>query len=273
MNNGLRLKTLSRDFQKAIYENKLKRQNRVEIRTCLSFLLSVNGLRRSSVAVVLGNTSSGKSTLVRSIIADVLTNNKTTKVSCFLSEETVSEYKTELFKAFKNTEFSDRMFFYSEQDFDSEIDKANSLTKAFSDPAEVLIYDNITTSSLYSSKTPQDQTDFSNRLKAIAKKTNKALICVAHTNHTEKNGSKLVSSSDVRGSKNISNIAEFFFINHQFSIGESSLNFVEIEKHRGQSPEGKFFQLGFNRDTNLYESDFPISFQSFKECYKTRNKI
>lgn len=266
-------KELRKQFIEAIYKANIKRQERVEIATRLQFLLAVNGLRQSFVSVLLGNTSSGKSTLVRSVVADILENNERIKISCFLSEETCMEYKLELYKAFNSADFDDRMTFYSEQDCNTEEEKGKLLSEAFSDKSEVLIFDNITTSSLYSSKNPQQQTDFANQLKAATKKTNKALICVAHTNNVEKNGAKLVGTGDVRGSKNISNIAEFFFINHQFTMGETRLNYIQIEKHRGQSPESEMFQLAFNKKRNVYSGDFPISFSQFKEVYKARNKI
>lgn len=267
------VKELRKEFTKAIYIANLQRQDRLEISSRLQFLLSVNGLRQSYTTIVLGNTSSGKSTLVRSIIADILENNDTTHISCFLSEETSSEYRLELFKAFKTVDFADRMKFYSEQDCQDDDEKMLMLYNAFADSSEVLIFDNITTSALYASKTPQDQTAFSNLLKTATKRTNKALVCVAHTNNVEKNGMKLINTGDVRGSKNISNIAEFFFINHQFSCGESLLNYVQIEKHRGQSPDNSIFQLGYKKSRNLYTSDFPVSFLQFKEIYKTRNKL
>lgn len=264
---------LRKEFSEAIYKANIKRQARVEINTRLQFLMSVSGLKQSFVTVLLGNTSSGKSTLIRSVIADILENNDKTKVSCFLSEETCMEYKLELFKAFNTSDFSDRMAFYSEQDCRTDEEKKLMLYDAFSDSSEVLIFDNITTSALYASKTPQDQTDFSNLLKSATKRTNKALVCVAHTNNVEKNGARLVGTGDVRGSKNISNIAEFFFINHQITISDSRLNFIQIEKHRGQSPESDIFQLVFNKKRNLYTTDLPISFSNFKDIYKTRNKI
>lgn len=266
-------KDLRKQFTEAVYKANIKRQARIEINTRLQFLLAVSGLKQSFVTVLLGNTSSGKSTLIRSVIADVLENNDRTKVSCFLSEETCMEYRLELFKAFNTSDFSDRMTFYSEQDCRKEKEKLALLTQAFHDKSEVLIFDNITTSALYSSKSPQEQTEFTNQLKSATKQTNKALICVAHTNNIEKNGARLVGTGDVRGSKNISNIAEFFFINHQITMGESRLNFVQIEKHRGQSPESDIFQLVFNRKRNLYTSDLPISFANFKDIYKSRNKI
>lgn len=260
-------------FKQAIYKSRLNRQNRLEINTGLNFLLSISGWRRGTVNVILGTTSSGKSTLVRSVIADALSKNSKVRISCFLSEETSGEYSLELFKAFRNTSFEKRIDFYSEQDCENETESASQLSTAFADGNEIIIYDNITTSNLYNSKTPQEQGTFTNRLKQAAKKTNKALIVIAHTNNVEKMAGKLVNSSDIRGSKNLSNIAEFFFINHQVSANENLYNYLQIEKHRGQDPSGKFFMLRYDKKTNIYKTDLKVTFSDFKEMYKQRDKL
>lgn len=260
-------------FKKAVYQSRLDRQSRLEINTGLNFLLNVSGWRRGSVSIILGTTSSGKSTIVRTIISDILAKNSKTKISCFLSEETSGEYSLELFKAFNNTSFEKRIDFYSEQECIDENESASLLSKAFEDGNEILIYDNITTSDLYNTKTPQEQSKFSNNLKRAANKTNKALICVAHTNNVDKIAGKLVNSSDIRGSKNLPNIAEFFFINHQISASENLYNYIQIEKHRGQSPANKFFMMMFDRKRNIFSSDLAVKFDKFKEMHKTRDKI
>jgi len=263
---------IKNDLKKAVYENKQARRNRLEIGTKFNFLLNINGWRLGKVHVLLGTTSSGKSTLMRSIISDVIENNNIPKVSCFLSEETSEDYKLELYQGFKNLDFESRVDFYSEQDASSESARVQLLEQAFESESKILIYDNLTTSSIYGEDF-QKQSTFITNLKRAAIKTNKALILVAHTNNVHRNGRELIDSGHVRGSKTVANIAEFFFVNHQISVDTNIYNFIQIEKHRGQEPESKLFRLDYAKGKRLYVTDRAQSFSDFKELWKMRDKL
>lgn len=267
------LSEIKKRLKKALYEGRIKRQNRLEINTAFNFLLNINGWRKGALTIVLGTTSSGKSTLMRSIIVDLLEKNKRARVTCYLSEETEAELFLELYKYFNSVDFEERVSVVSENDCLDEKNMAGQLEKCFLDDSHVLIFDNITTSKLYNSKTPQEQSDFANNLKIMAKRNNKALICVAHTNNVEKMAGKMISSSDIRGSKNISNLAEFFFINYQISSKENLYNYIHIEKHRSQSPEDKIFMLRYDKNRNIFKDDIAVGFEKFKELWKLRDKL
>lgn len=260
------------DFKKALLENRLARNDQMEIKTSLSFLTNVNGWRKGCVHVVLGTTSSGKSTLVRSIIHDILANNDKVNVSLFLSEETSDDYSLELYRAFRNLNYQDRVNFYSEQDT-LDLNKSRALLEeAFSDNSEVIIYDNLTTSMVYGEKY-EGQSECAIKLKTATKKSNKAFVAIAHTNNVIKNSRDLIDSGSVRGSKTISNIAEFFFINHQISCDDNLFNFIQIEKHRNQRPENKFFRLNYDNKKSIFKNCTPVSFNDFKELWKLRDKL
>lgn len=269
------MKTNLRDtFKKALYENRLARQQTVEIKSGYNFLNQLNGFKRGSVSVVLGTTSSGKSTFMRSIILDALRKNKFIRIACYLSEETIGEYSLEIFKATRGVEFEERVKIYSEQDCRSDEEKAGLLKKAFTEKSDLLIFDNVTTSALYDGQSPQHQSKFSNKMKAYAKETSKALICVAHTSGSVgKRMNTMITSSDIRGSKSLGNIAEFFYIIHQMETAGRLMNYVQIEKHRGQSPDNKFFILNYDRVKNIYGSDTEVTFVKFKEGFKGRDKL
>lgn len=260
------------DLRSAIYESRLRRANRMEIKSSLSFLVNINGWRPGCVHVLLGTTSSGKSTLVRSIIHDILTNNDAVKISLFLSEESSDEYSLELYKAFRNLDFKKRVNIYSEQDVLDKNKSSQLLEKAFSDDSQLVVYDNLTTSMVYGEKY-EDQSTMAIKLKTATKKSNKAFIAIAHTNNVHKNSRDLIDSGSIRGSKTISNIAEFFFINHQISSDGNLYNFIQIEKHRNQNPEEKFFRLNYDGKKSLFKNCVPVSFKDFKELWKIRDKL
>ena len=265
---------IRKKFRIALLENQLLRQQTVEIKSSFNFLNQVNGLKPGSVSVVLGTTSSGKSTFMRSIIINTLNRNRFKKIVCYLSEETVSEYTLELFKATRGVDFQDRLKIYSEQDCKTDQEKSAMMRKAFEEDADIIIFDNITTSALYDGRTPQHQSKFSNRLKSYAKKTSKALLCVAHTDGSvSKRMDRMISSSNIRGSKSLSNIAEFFYIIHQMDSGGYLHSYLQIEKHRGQNPDSKLFMMNYNRDKNIYTSDMETSFDSFKKTFKERDAL
>jgi KaiC/GvpD/RAD55 family RecA-like ATPase len=253
----------------AAYENGLLERGRSYFNTSFGFLENVNGWRKGKVHVILGTTSSGKSTFVRSIIWDLIKNNKLPNVACFLSEETISDYSLEIYEAFRNLDFKKRISFFSEQDASN---KAEQLDKAFKSDAHVLVYDNITTSMLYGEKFDQ-QGAFALKLKEAAHRTNKAVIVIAHTNNVHRNSRDLIDSTHLRGSKTLAMIAEFFFINHQLNVKGNLYNFIQIEKHRGQRPSDKIFRLDYDAKRNIFKKDVVNSFDDFKELWKIRDKL
>lgn len=260
---------LKKSLKIAAYKNSLLQKNRLDFNSNYNFLTSINGWRKGKVHVVLGTTSSGKSTLVRSIIWDLIQSNKLPNVACFLSEESTRDYSLELYEAFRSLEFEDRVLFFSEQ---GTQDKVEELNKAFKSDSNVLIYDNVTTSLLYGEKFEQQST-FALRLKDAAAATNKAVIIIAHTNNVHRNSRDLIDSGHLRGSKTLANIAEFFFINHQLSAKGNLYNFIQIEKHRGQKPDSKIFRMLYDEERNIYGRDVVNSFDDFKEMWKLRDKL
>jgi ABC-type proline/glycine betaine transport system ATPase subunit len=73
------------------YDDKTKL---VHAHSKLGFLNAHNGLRRGSLHLVLGTTGGGKSTLVRTVLRDIIFNaDNQLSVGVWLSEETVEDYK------------------------------------------------------------------------------------------------------------------------------------------------------------------------------------
>lgn len=240
-----------------------------------SFLASHFGLRPRHTHVLLAPSHAGKTTLVTSLIRSLLISpenkQKNLKMAVFLSEESINDIELRLSDM---GIVGDRV---KTIDFMSEIDtKINKLKLfeylEFTQP-DVFMYDNLTTSGLYGD-THQEQSDFIKQIRSVIKKTNTAFFAVAHTNHiSSMNVDRMICKEDIRGSKTVVNLAEFFYIMQPIQIGEKTNVLLMVEKHRGYEMKNKIFSLQYNPLTRTIERDYPVSFEAFKELFKQRNSL
>lgn len=261
-------------FTDAEQNDFMRRKNEVHFESRLGFLNSHNGLRRGSVHLVIGTTSGGKSTLMRSLVRDIMFAGKNDPhLGLWLTEETVDEYRQQLALGL---EVSDKLLntsaFY-EMDQKSQGEMAFFEWLEFHKP-DVFILDNITTSKFYMDKRPDIQAAFAIKIKEITKRLNMATILVAHTDSSV-NESKggLIDVSQVRGSKQISNLAEFAYILQRFKSNNSQISTIRIVKHRSQELVHDMYVLNYEKKFRSYVSDKAIPFNEFKEAYDKRNKL
>lgn len=247
----------------------------VAIKTRLNFLLEHNGLRKGFLHMILGSTGGGKTTLVRSILKDILHNNgDDQKVLLWLSEESADDYKSEM--SFGITKGLDNVTIFSEMDSLRKPDEYMFILSEYikSETPDVVLIDNVTTSSFYASLRPNDQGEVVLAIKRLAKENNCAVILVAHTRaEANDNCGRLIHENDVRGGKSISNIVEFLYIMQRFEIGSTMFPTLRLRKARGQDVEKSLFTLGFKKTSKLYEYDISLSFDEFKEKFKMRNTL
>lgn len=250
-----------------------KMVNEIHFYSRFKFINAHNGFRRGKMHVMLGNPSSGKSTLTRSLMADAA-GNKGVKILLHLSEETEIDYKAELSKLGKVGEALENVDIVSELGYykDSECILTDLEKLINENEYDIVFLDNITTSSTYKDYLQQEKTQ--KKLKQLAIDHNLALVIIAHTGkEINSSTSRLINVNDVRGSRSLANLAEFWYTLQNFVDGESIHPTVHIEKHRGYSPRCKFYYLSYNKKYMSYTEDNELKFEAFNELYKSRNRL
>ena len=258
----------------------LQRQNeKLQIKTNFQFLKAHNGLRKGKVHTFLGVTSGGKSTLMRSIIFELgfaLRNDG--KVLIWLSEESKEDFCVEMQLSGIPKEIYDQYMIISEMNFKamSFFDHGKfekTLEKVIiGKNVKAMIFDNLTTSRFYEGASLSDQAKFGNTLKKIAATTNIPMLLVAHTGADVTDNYKgVIQSNNIRGSKNIVNTSEFFYILQRFISGKFIVATLRVTKHRGQDVKDKIYTLKYNQQMRMYEGDNIISFSDFKNNHQQRD--
>lgn len=248
----------------------------VHFHTRMGFLNAHNGLRRGSVHMVIGTAGGGKSTLIRTLLRDLLFNTKNEQYSIvsWLSEETCTQYKTQLVHGLEPDKRLENCVLISEID---EMDKG---AKHFFDNIEmlspdVLIYDNLTTSRFYEGVRPAEQVKYFSKIKEMTSRLNCATIIVAHTAaNVNDNQDRLIEPNDIRGNKTVVNMAEFFYVMQRFQ--DDTGNFfptITVKKHRGQELVHSMYLLQYEKRLRAFLGDHALEFTKFKEFYKNRRKL
>ena len=257
----------------------LDKRNKVALKSSFRFLNAHNGMRIGKTHVVLSTTGAGKSTLVRSIISDAVRQNPCINILVWLSEETIDDFRTEFSMIPEQGNEFGRVLVESEQDLQAEGLNEKQMKQKFQVlinevMPEIVVLDNITTSIFYAGKKPDEQFKVAKNLKGMADKNKFALMLVAHTAaKVNENYSGLISADDIRGNKQISNLAEFFYILQVLREGESWSSILRTVKHRGQNPKCTMHELRWNEVFKCFAGDVTLNFENFSEKYKTRNKL
>ena len=139
---------------------------------------------------------------------------------------------------------------------------------------DLVICDNLTTSKIYSEKRNAEQRTTADRLKNLAEKSNFALFLIAHTGaEVRENQSRLIDENDIRGSKYITTIVEFFYILQPVWINQNLYQFLKIKKHRGQDLNHSLYFLCYAKAIKAFEKDMAKNYTDFIEMFKQRNKL
>lgn len=256
--------------KKTIFANQ-----KLEVQSNLAFLNAHNGLRKGKIHTFMAGAGVGKSTLVRTILSDILDANmeQCPKIGLWLSEETTVDLQSQFFKG---KDFDDK---YAMVDIDSEMDNFDLKASKFRfmemlNSCDVFIYDNLTTSRFYNDKKPAEQAEMLYFIKSEVMKRNIVCILVVHAdgNFNEYSAS-LLSINDVRGSKTIGNISEFFYTIQSLYISNKKNNFLCIKKHRGQDCDGIFYMLPYDHKTATYKRDVNVTFEEINKLFKLANKV
>jgi KaiC/GvpD/RAD55 family RecA-like ATPase len=260
-----------------IYELKKQNEN-IFYKSNLGFLREHNGLKRNKLHVVLGMPGGGKSTLRNTMLYDFVKNNPGKKALLWLSEESKEDFYVDvatnpyLFDCLKNISL------VSEDDEDIELRSPQERAcfmgeKVAESDCDLFIFDNITTSALYTENFEQ-QSEFSRLLKKVLKSMNCATVIFAHTNSQITNAYHgIIDQNQIRGSKAIVNLAQFFYVMQTFVIGNHVSVTLRITKHRASNDKDKMYLMDFSEELRTYRSDRKINFEVLKELYNEQNKF
>lgn len=260
------------DHYKILKDNSKTRH----FRSSLPFLNAHNGWRKGKLHVFLGKTSGGKSTLMRTLLVDALDAvGENEKIGLILSEEKTIDFLTEFNWGGKFTELGKRLKVVSETDFPILKKRENWLRLAkrmVDEGCKVLFYDNPTTSSVYG-RLFEQQSEMAHVYKQFAEKAQVPMVLFAHTNGVNENYSSLISEDNIRGAKEIVNLAEFFYILQTFNVESLKFTFLRIVKHRGQDIENYNYKLNYIKEFRAYLDVDTVEFKDIKEIFKKRNKL
>lgn len=237
------------------------------------FLSCISGIRPGCSHGLLAPTGMGKSTLIRSIIADTSEFNK---VGVILSEEKAVQYASGFITQSESVIW-DNIKFARESDFiannPTKEQQLNAIVSyAIESDLKVLFWDNVTTGTILGDSVKPDAIGMLWEV-FIGKlfEAGIALFFVAHTSKAVKTEqSSLFQGEDVRGSNQAYMKADYFYNLQVKTKNDERIAFVKIAKHRYHQPKNIFFILEFI--VNKFTRDAPVPHSVIQELFEKPEK-
>lgn len=239
------------------------------------------GFRRSCRHVLMGTAGTGKSTLVRSLMLRVAEKHK---VLLYSSEESVEQLK-DMFalRRTPNDVLKNLELLHEDEVFEGKTkrdpqDLIHALkVRIFNTKADIVFFDNLTTSSYYDGQPYAQQIELLDGLALVMKKFSVPLVIVAHTKKGIKDDQQsLVTPDDIRGPAYLVNKAEFLYVYQKFvldTIMASQIGTVRIKKARGSRTIENIYDLAYSSERLEYSCDSKLDFKVFNEYYQKRRKL
>lgn len=254
-----------------------------------SFLNDAHGLRKGEVTLVLGHKGHGKSTLNKAILGECVDNKKTCLV--YLSEEKARIYLGTAFSGWgrerdediatyiKGIGENDKLSMIKVEDKDTAIKFKKALVHIEYNiekfDAKVLIFDNISTSSVYSENDKEAVASVFTSLRRIAIKYDIPIIVYSHVS------GDLSYPYDVhqaRGNKTFVNETEnVFALYSKFAmvdgkkVRRSCVHWLAA-RFQGQVIHN-YYLMSFNPDTLTFDSDCEINMDEFNSLFVNKRKV
>lgn len=237
------------------------------------FLQAINGLRPGCIHGLLAPSSMGKSTLIRSIIADT---SEIKKVGIILSEETPLEYSSGFERqgepiCWENVKYASESNIVSM--YDTKEEQLDAIVSfAIENDIKALFWDNVTTGGILGDTVkPNQMAVLLDRLKKNLVLNQIALMFIAHTNKSVKTEQNFqFQGEDVRGSAQYFIRSDYFFTLQTKTKNDEKITFIKIAKNRFHQPKEAYYVLEFV--TNKYTRDLPVKYSKIQEIFEKEKK-
>lgn len=250
----------------------------IYFKTTIPFLSGHNSYRRGKVHILLGTSGSGKSTLLRTMLLDMVVHLGKRKAILVLSEETVDDFLREIAKIGAVSDKWKNLLVVEESQLTGNgdvLDFLQNLSELIErENISIVFYDNITTSDHYMDQPVSRQSVFCKDIKQIAIHYNIPMVLVAHTkSEIKENHNAIISMEDVRGTKSLTNLAEFFYIIQALQVKREVLQFLRVAKCRGYDRSPIFYRLKYDRKMSAFTEFQEKDFEAFKLVFKEIHKL
>ncbi len=265
-----------------------KAHETVFFKSNFNFLKSHRGYRPGNIHVMLGTSGGGKSSLVRGLVLDAIMNDQNdSKVLVWLSEESAKDFlnlfieQLYFYAKEKNEKILKKIIVMSELDASKHFQgqSLNDWYGKFHDEVSridvsMVFFDNVTTSVFYAEKKPEQQKDYLIKLKNFISNIKKPIVIVAHTKaDINESIHRRINKEDIRGSKFLTMIAEFFYVIQTFKIENQWHPTITVEKSRSIRVNHVLYYIAFDKQKNAYSADRELEWDDFKEYFNNRNKL
>lgn len=271
-------------FDKDTLSNKLAKEKEFFIPdTGFKFLDEHYGPRPGCIHTIMGATASGKSTLMQSLI---LQWGARTDLLVYLTEESQEKFEMNLYEKNKEAEFlSPHVYMIHERRVLRNNDRCDygAMLKAIEkgiveSKAKLVIIDNLTTSAFYDGNISAAIPILSG-LRSLAEHYKISIFIIVHTKKGVNESTKgMLEPDDVRGSANIANTSDYFYTFYRIGVttgtGSKTISsFIYINKCRGHDTQGSMYRLNYKYENKTYYSDALVSFNTFKQFMKERDRL
>lgn len=248
-------------------------KDRVEIPSRYEFLKAHNGIRPNCLHGMIGTTGCGKSTLLKCIIAETAQHKK---VLVWLSEENVVEYQ-ELINYLDKTCLKN-ILFIEEKEIPQEYKETQQQFLEYFEQmvdesgCDVVFIDNVTSSAFYNQRfgfLGQNRTAeyFMHFVKRKC-----SLFYVAHTSsNVTDNYNKIITPEDIRGSKELPVVTEYFYTIQKFTTNDKIYNILRVAKYRHHENARGYYALKFEKRS--YIGDGKVPFELINKIFKGRDYL
>lgn len=254
-----------------------KAKNLIAYPSSMNFLMAHLGIRKEMLHGLIGTMGSGKSSLMKRIIADTATRAKT---HVWISEETMKEYQPGVEAYWKWPQVYRKNMTWTEENEISEDILVNRkrFTEYFCDivtdsGAEVVFIDNVTTSYFYSEEIGiSGQAANARFLQKAPKLLKCSIFYCAHTGkHVQDNQNSLFKPEDIRGPNTLPIRTEYLYTFHKFTAEDDQYSIVKNCKYRHHTDAGGYYMLYF--DNGKYLKDEQIPFEVVKQTFQKRDRL